>query len=115
MDTLTEIFTTLRDYGHCADQQDFSRNWLGRSASYYAHLRSSGQRCSLASLGMLTGLLREIVAVRRDADVDEQRRLGAAWIAAKVMYRGEWELLHVRPEHRTTAIALPDWIDIHDR
>jgi hypothetical protein len=124
MDTLTEIFTTLRDYGYCMDQQDFSRNWLGRSASYYAHLRSSGQRCSLASIGMLVGRLRELIAVRGQDDRggeqrpddggDEQRRLGAAWIAAKVMYLGEWELLHVRPRDRITAIPLGGWIDIHD-
>lgn len=124
MDTLTEIFETLRDLRYCADQQDFSRNWLGRSASYYAHLRSSGQRCSLASIGMLVGRLRELVAVRGhddrdreqrpDGGGDEQRRLGAAWIAAKVMYQGEWELLHVRPRDRVTAIALPAWIDIYD-
>ena len=114
MDTLSEIYTTLQDYGYCTDQQDFSRSWLGRSASYYAHLRSSGQRCSLASIGMLVGRLREIVAVRGDDRRDEQRRLSAAWIAAKVMFQGEWELLYVCPRDRVTAISLPAWIDIHD-
>lgn len=44
----------------------------------------------------------------------ERRRLAAAWIAAKVMYRGEWEILHVRPHDRTTAIYLPEWIDTRD-
>lgn len=117
MDTLREIFTTLRDYGYCTDQQDFSRNWLGRSASYYAHLRSSGQRCSSASIGMLVGRLRETIAVRGQADGsgaqhpdelgDEQRHLSAAWTAAKVMYQRQGELSHVRTRNRVTAISLP--------
>lgn len=134
MDKLDEIFVTLRAFGHCADQQDFSRSWLGRSASYYAHLRSTRKPCSLASLGMLAGLIRETqnaAAARSanqsggddhqrhhcgddqpdDARSEEWRRLGAAWIAAETMFRGEWELMHARPSERVTAIALPDWID----
>jgi hypothetical protein len=115
MDTLTEIFETLRDLGHCASQEDFSLNWLGRSRSYYAHLRSSEQRCSIASIGMLVGRIREILSVPGERGADEQRRLGAAWIAAKVMYHGEYELRHVRPRDRVTAIPIMSWVDNHDR
>lgn len=111
MDTLDGIFETLRDLGHCASQEDFSANWLGRSRSYFAHLRSSQQPCSLASIGMLAGRLREIIADGSDGEGDARRRLRAAWIAAKVMFQGEWELLHLRPRDRVAGLQLPQWIN----
>ena len=53
MNTLINIYETLRSHGICSSQSDFSQRFLGRSASYLAHLRSSGTDCCPVSLNLL--------------------------------------------------------------
>jgi hypothetical protein len=53
MHAVVEIYETLRSHGLCADQSEFSENWLGRSRGYLAYLRSSGTECCPISIQLL--------------------------------------------------------------
>lgn len=116
MDTLIEIYETLKRYGYCADQQDFSLRWLGRSRSYFAHLITSGRSCSVSSLGLLSYRLKEIMA-ETVAPVGslKSRRLSRAWVHATTMFEGEWEIKYRHPRDRITAVVFPDFMGVEDR
>lgn len=105
MNQLEDIYHELRDLGVCSTQAQFSTDWLGRSSGYYAYVKSSGEAPDLASIGMLIGRLKEVAPTCDDSRYwDERRRIRTAIIAAKVMHQGEWELRHVPPWYRVTAI-----------
>lgn len=90
MNTLDEIYTTLRAEGLCIDQQDFSVRWLGRSGGYYAYLRSSGARPSPTSCGMLAARIFAIVPRTSASPLFlASGPLRSAWVAASTMWQGE--------------------------
>jgi hypothetical protein len=90
MTMLDEIYTTLKDHGFCADQQDFSREWLGRSEGYYAYLRSSGARPSTTSLALLAARIFGVVPrVSVSPLLLSSGPLRSAWVAATTLWQGE--------------------------
>lgn len=105
MTTLDEVYDALLELGYCRNQQDFSRNWLGRSGSYFAYLKSTRARPSPSSLGMLAAQLRAMLLTSTSSTAYvERRRLRSAWVAVMTMWMGERELLHAKPWERVTAV-----------
>lgn len=106
IDTLMEIFETLKELGFCKDQRDFSVDWLGRSEGYLAYLKASGARPNLASLGMLVGLIHAVVPPASDSrNYVSRRRLRGAWVAALTMLNGEREIQLVPRRFWVTAVG----------
>ena len=105
MDEIQDIYDTLTDLGFCKSQAEYSREWLGRSAGYFAYLKSTNAPVALSAIGMLIGRLEAIKPTLDDSRwYLERRRICGAIIAAKVMWAGEYELRFVPPWARVTAV-----------
>ena len=105
MTALQEIYDTLRELNLCGSQSEFSIDWLGRSGGYFAYLKTTGSPPDLSAIGMLIGRLEAILKGSEDGECSpHRRRIKSAIIAAKTMYRGEWELKHVPEWARCTAV-----------
>lgn len=99
MHELTEIYELLRGYNLCANQSQFSRDWLGRSDGYYAYLMSSEADPNPASLGMLSARISNVLVLSAGKldEGDRKRLLKAAVTAGLLMFRDKFrELRHVR-------------------
>ena len=106
MNELNEIYEMLVELGLCKTQIDFSVNWLGKSPTYFAYLKSSGQGPALAAIGTMIGRLQSICPTSDDSRYwVERRRIREAIRSAKVMWEGEYELAYVPPWWRVTAIG----------
>lgn len=104
MKDLDEIYDLLKEYKYCKDQADFSCIFLGRSAGYYAYIKSSKAPICLLSLSFLTSAIHSIAAEVDDArEFVKAQRLRSAWVSAIVMLEGEREIAFVDPKHWTTA------------
>ena len=105
MNELDEIYEVLSDLGICETQAEFSTVWLGKTAGYYAYLKSSGSSPCLSAIGMLIGRLQSICPTTDDSRYwEERRRIRHAICAAKTMWLGEFELANVPAWCRITAI-----------
>ncbi len=100
MHELIDIYERLRGYNLCANQSQFSRDWLGRSDGYYAYLLSAGADANPASLGMLSARISNILVLSA-SKLDEGDRkclLRAAVTAGLLMFpEKSREPRHVRP------------------
>lgn len=105
MNELTEIYETLKSEGLCATQSDFSKNWLGRSAHYMASTGGDPHRASLTSLQLLASRL-ELAALeaKEKSSQASYRRIRGAFVAARTIFNGVYELKHVQPFYRVTAL-----------
>jgi hypothetical protein len=62
MKILLDVYDFLRQLGACGSEQDFSIRWLGKSRTYFAYLRSTGNLPSVEALVHLTARLFHISA-----------------------------------------------------
>ena len=105
MNELNDIFETLRGLGLCRNQAEFSSDWLGRSPGYLAYLKSTGARPDMASIGLVIARLKDICPTCNDSRYwNERHQIRSAICAAKTMWLGEFELAHVPPWSRVTAV-----------
>lgn len=105
MNELTDIYEHLKGLGLCATQDDFSRDWLGRSDGYFAYLKSSGEPICLSAVGMLIGRLKCVCPTGDESSLFEERaRIRLAMKMAKTLYYGEWELRNLPSWARVIAI-----------
>lgn len=104
MSYLTEIFEVLRAEGFCETQAEFSEVWLGRSQHYLAQIKHDPSRLSLTSLRLLATRLELtwLLAIKA-APYETQRKLRSAFVSARTMCDGEFELRHVPSWFRLTA------------
>lgn len=104
-DQLRDIYETLKGVGLCATQAEFSQEWLGRSAHYMAQIDGDARRASLTSLRLLASELMMVTLIAKNsADNATYRRIRSAWVAAQTLCDGVFELRHVPPCHRITAM-----------
>ena len=105
MNTLTEIYDLLKAEGLCATQADFSQQWLGRSAHYMAQINGNPEKASLTSLQLLASRL-ELAAIhaKDNSSRTSYRRIRSAFVAAKTLFNGCYELKHVPRYYRVTAL-----------
>lgn len=72
MNYLDDAFETLREHRLVWSQYQFSTQWLGRSKSYYAYLKSSGSAPSAQALLTLVVRLDEHFNLQAHNAVSEQ-------------------------------------------
>ena len=105
MNELNEIYDHLKGLSLCATQDEFSRDWLGRSDGYFAYLKSSGEPICLSAVGMLIGRLRSVCPTCDESSLFEERaRIRLALKMAKTLYYGEWELRNLPSWARVIAV-----------
>ncbi|MEQ1514886.1 MAG: DUF6626 family protein [Usitatibacteraceae bacterium] len=106
MSYLTEIYEVLRAEGFCETQAEFSRVWLGRSHHYLAQIKNDPSRASITSLRLLaTRLELAWLLATKTAPYETQRKLRAAFVSARTLCCGEFELRHVPRWYHVTAWA----------
>lgn len=105
MNTLTDIYDVLKAEGLVTTQSDFSLNWLGRSAHYMAQTGGDPEKCSLTSLKLLASRLElATMQAKEHSSRASYRRLRSAFVAATTIHNGVYELRHVPPYYRVTAL-----------
>jgi hypothetical protein len=105
MNELTNIYQILRSVGLCSSQAEFSRNWLGRSAHYMASIGGDANRASLTSLRLLASELELTVLIaKHSTDASTYRQIRNAWVAARTICDGVFELRNVPRYYRVTAL-----------
>ena len=105
MNQLFEIYETLRQFGLCFNQSDFSVRWLGRSRCYMSYLKRTGADPSLTSMKLLVARLEpEVEIAKQSGDEALYRPMRSALIAARTIHNGVYELRYVPPWFRMTAI-----------
>lgn len=105
MNELTDIYDHLKGLGLCSSQDEFSRDWLGRSDGYFAYLRSSGEPICLSAVGMLIGRLKSVCPTTDESRLFEERfRIRLCLNMARTLYAGEWELRNLPSWARVTAV-----------
>ena len=102
MTELTGIFHTLRGLGLCCTQAEFSRQWLGRSAHYMAQIGGDPRKASLTSLQLL--VCRLSLATIKAKGLPTQREIRSAYVEARTILNGVFELRFVPPCDRITAL-----------
>lgn len=106
MHKLFEIYEALKEEGFCANQAEFSTFWLGRSAHYMSQIKGRADKASLTSLNLLASRLEVAVFVAGAlATGATYRRLRTAFVSARSMCDGEYELRHLPNWYRVTAVA----------
>ena len=105
MTELKMIYEALRDEGLCRTQAEFSREWLGRSDHYMSSIGGDQRRASLTSLRLLATRL-ELATLKAKAGNNQStyRKVRGAFISARTIYDGVFELRHVPRLYRITAI-----------
>lgn len=104
MTNLDTIFRETQGLGLCRTQEDFSVDFLGKSPSYMAYLRSSDATVCLTSIKLLYERLKMLCPTCHDSRWHEQRaRMRSLIVAVQVMWQGELELRYVPPWYRVTA------------
>jgi hypothetical protein len=107
MHELTDIYDLLRSHNLCANQTEFSRDWLGRSDGYFAYLRSSHAEASSSSLGMLSARISNVL-FRTPGQIDEADRkclLKAAVAAGLMMFRERSREVNGARRQRRESVA----------
>lgn len=107
MNELTDIYETLRSLGLCRTKIQFSQEWLGRSSHYMAQIGGDPRKASLTSLCLLASRL-ELASLEAKAsdDLNAYRKIRGAFITAHTVRNGVFELRHVSPFWRVTALDL---------
>ena len=106
MNELTEIYHTLKDAGLCSTQAEFSQQWLGRSAHYMSHINGDPRKASLTSLRLLASELKLTALIaKHSSDEATYRKIRSAWVSAQTICDGVYELRHVPPCYRVTALS----------
>lgn len=104
MSELRDIYETLRALGLCSTQAEFSRQWLGRSDHYMSQINGDPRKASLTSLQLL---YTRIDLARQHAkgsnNIAEHRILHDAYVTARTVFNGVFELRHVPPWYWVTA------------
>lgn len=105
MNELTEIYETLKSLGLCSTRAQFSQEWLGRSAHYMAQIGGDPRKASFTSLCLLASKL-EVATLNAKASDDyaTYRKIRGAFVSASTVRNGVFELRHVPPYLRITAI-----------
>ncbi|MBY8338397.1 hypothetical protein KYN89_15215 [Alteriqipengyuania sp. NZ-12B] len=105
MNQLFEIYETLRHFGFCFNQSDFSVHWLGRSRCYMSYLKRTGADPSLTSMKLLVARLEaEVELAKHSGEEAFYRPMRSALVAARTIHDGVYELKYVPPFYRITAI-----------
>lgn len=104
MTELIPIFDTLRDLGLCRSQAEFSRLWLGRSDHYMAQIGGDPRKASLTSLQLLVCRLN--LAALKSKGGPSRRELRSAFVEARTILLGVFEVRFMRPCDRITALDL---------
>ena len=67
---LYEIYTVLHNAGYVLTQDDFSKNWLGRSKNYLAYLKNTEKDASIETL------LRLRIHLMKENEVETRWNIG---------------------------------------
>jgi len=105
MKQILEIYDTVRDLGYCRSQADFSVNWLSRSPSHLAYLKSANAMPSLTTVRLLINKLKtelDILSIQRSTVT--YRRLNSAYISARVIHDALNEMKFVPRAYWMTAM-----------
>ena len=75
---LNEVFDTLRSHSLVRSENEFSKDWLGRSECYLRSLRFNGLQPSVASIAICASKLQHYG--RRMTAIEQHKELGERFI-----------------------------------
>lgn len=105
MNTLNEIYMTLKSEGLCSTQTEFSEKWLGRSAHYMSQIGGEARKASLTSLQLLAAETKLVLqGISASDGMERYYRLRSAATAAATLFRGEYEVRNVPRRFWITAV-----------